>query len=76
MSSPWSLRAEEETLKTCLVWTEILTLSDTESLVEYWLILVEDYKLERNFSQIKLWNESAGQLSRKDGEVQRVIISI
>lgn len=76
MSSPWSLKAEEETLKTCPVWVEILTLSDTEILVEYWLILEEKDKPERNISQIKLWSESLRQLSRKDGEVQRVIISV
>lgn len=62
-------------LKTCPVWAEILTLSGTESLVEYWLIL-KDCEPKRSISQKELWKESMGQLSGRDGEVQRVIISI
>lgn len=36
--SPWFLRAEEATFKTCLVGPEIVILLDTECLVGYWLI--------------------------------------
>lgn len=75
VTSPWSLRAEEGTLKTCLVGQEIVTFSDTKCLVGYQLITKEKYKPERTISQIKIWNELMGQLSRKDGEVRRVIIS-
>lgn len=38
VTSPWSLRAEEATFKTCLAGPEIVILSDTECLGGYWLL--------------------------------------